>query len=271
MEKNEALRALVARTQVFLLDMDGTVYVGEKPIGDMAGTLAAVRASGRRIVYCTNNSSRGAESYKAKLRRLGLFAEEDTVFTSGMAAAALLKERYAGRRVYLVGTDALKAEFAADGIPLSESDEGAEVAVLGYDTSLTYEKLVRINRMLVQGKPYIATHADDVCPAEGVYLPDAGSFIQLLKRSSGREPDVICGKPHTVMGRMLTAALGVPASRVTMVGDRPYTDIRFGSNNGFGTLLVLSGECRAEQVASLPASDTPSAVAESLNEIAAYL
>ena len=267
----ERLRALAARTEVFLLDMDGTVYVGDRPIGNMAETLAAVRAGGRRIVYCTNNSSRSAASYEQKLRALGLFDARDTVFTSGMAAIGLLRERYAGKSVYLVGTDALKAEFMAAGVPLAETEEGAEVAVLGYDTSLTYEKLVRINRMLVQGKPYIATHADDVCPAEGVYPPDVGSFIQLLKRSSGREPDVICGKPHTVMGRMLTAALGVPADRVTMVGDRPYTDIRFGNNNGFSTLLVLSGETRAEQVPRLPASDTPTAVAESLNDLAAYL
>lgn len=265
------LGALVARTKVLLLDMDGTVYVGDRPIGNMAETLAAVRASGRRVVYCTNNSSRSAASYEQKLRALGLFDACDRVFTSGMAAIALLGGRYAGKRAYLVGTDALKAEFAAAGVPLAETEEGADVAVLGYDTSLTYEKLVRINRMLVQGKPYIATHADDVCPAEGVYPPDVGSFIQLLKRSSGREPDVICGKPYTVMGQCLTRLLGVPAANVTMVGDRPYTDIRFGNRNGFSTLLVLSGETRAEQVASLPASDAPTAVAASLNEIAAYL
>ena len=270
-QKKAALPALVARTQVFLLDMDGTVYIGDTPLSGMSGTLAAVRESGRRIVYCTNNSSRSAASYEQKLRALGLFDARDTVFTSGMAAIGLLKERFAGKSVYLVGTDALRAEFMAAGVPLAETEEGAEVAVLGYDTSLTYEKLVRINRMLVQGRPYIATHADDVCPAEGVYPPDVGSFIQLLKRSSGREPDVICGKPHTVMGRMLTAALGVPADRVTMVGDRPYTDIRFGNNNGFSTLLVLSGETRAEQVPQFPASDTPTAVAESLNDLAAYL
>ncbi len=267
----EKLRALIRRTEVFLLDLDGTVYVGERPIGEMAQTLAAVRASGRRIVYCTNNSSRSAARYEQKLRRLGLFDARDTVFTSGMAAAAYLDAHHAGRRVYLVGTDALKAEFRAAGVPLAESDGDADVAVLGYDTSLTYEKLVRINRMLVQGKPYIVTHADDVCPAEGVYPPDAGSFIQLLKCSSGREPDVICGKPYTVMGECLTRLLGVPAESVAMVGDRPYTDIRFGNNNGFGTLLVLSGECCAEQVAALPASDTPAAVAESLNAVKAYL
>ena len=143
----EPLAALVRRTEVFLLDMDGTVYVGDQPIGAMAETLASIRASGRRIVYCTNNSSRSAQSYAQKLRALGLFDARDAVFTSGMAAIALLKERFAGARVYLVGTEALKAEFSAAGIPLAVSDADADVAVLGYDTTLTYEKLVCINRI----------------------------------------------------------------------------------------------------------------------------
>ena len=126
-------------------------------------------------------------------------------------------------------------------------------------------------KLIVEGKPYLATHADCVCPAPGVYPPDVGSFIELLRCSSGRSPDVICGKPERVMGDMLMKKLGVSPSSVTMVGDRPYTDIRFGNNNLFGTLLVLSGETNAEEAARLPSSDRPSAIAESLNEVVKYL
>ena len=231
--------------------------------------LRALRAAGKRAVYCTNNSSKTAKEYVAKLSRLGLWEEGTVVYTSGMAAAEYIRANHAGKKVFLVGTDALKEEFSAAGIPLAEED--AEVAVLAYDTTLTYEKLVRINRMIVEGKPYIATHADDVCPAEGVYPPDAGSFIQLLYRSSGRLPDVVCGKPDTVMGRFLLARLGARAEEIAMVGDRPYTDMRFGNNNGFYTLLVLSGEAKAEDVPALPAGDKPFAVTGSLNDIVPYL
>ena len=173
----DKLRELAARARVFLLDMDGTLYLGDTLIGDMRGTLRALRAAGKRAVYCTNNSSKTAKEYVAKLSRLGLWEEGDLVYTSGMAAA-----------------------------------------------ELTYEKLVRINRMIVEGKPYIATHADDVCPAEGVYPPDAGSFIQLLYRSSGRLPDVVCGKPDTVMGRFLLAR----RSRARRA-PRPFVFCRNGS------------------------------------------
>lgn len=265
----DKLRELAARARVFLLDMDGTLYLGDTLIGDMRGTLRVLRAAGKRAVYCTNNSSKTAKEYVAKLSRLGLWEEGDLVYTSGMAAAEYLKANCAGKKVYLVGTEALKREFAEAGIPLAAED--AEVAVLAYDTELTYRKLENVNRMLVEGKPYIATHADDVCPAEGVYPPDVGSFIQLLHRSSGRLPDVVCGKPNTVMGRFLLDRLGVRAEETVMVGDRPYTDMRFGNNNGFYTLLVLSGEAKAEDIPALPASDKPFAVAESLNEIISYL
>ena len=270
METNEAkIRELVNNTQVFLLDMDGTVYIDDEPIGNMRETLSALRKSGRKIVYCTNNSSKTAEEYVRKLTRLNLYGEGDLVYTSGMATAEYLQEYYPKKRVYLVATDEVKREFIAAGIELCEKD--ADVAVLAYDTALTFEKIVRINELIVQGKPYIATHPDDVCPAKGVYPPDVGSFIQLLKRSSGRVPDVICGKPYTVMGERLTARLCVSPSAVMMVGDRPHTDIRFGNNNGFNTLLVLSGEMDENKAKTLQESDRPTAILSSLNDIVKYI
>ena len=263
-----ALAALVKETQVFLLDMDGTVYIEDELIGDMKNTLERIRRSGRRIVYFTNNSSKTAAEYEQKLVRLGIFGEGDFVYTSGIAAAEYLNEFYAGKKVYLVGTDALKGEFCAAGIPLTEGDD-AEVGVLAYDTTLTFEKLVRLNRLIVKGKPYIATHPDAVCPAKDVFPPDVGSFIALLECSSGKRPDVICGKPYTVMGNCIKRRLHLPPGKIAMAGDRPHTDIRFANNNGFHSLLVLSGETDARTAASSP--DRPDAVAESLNDIVRFL
>lgn len=262
---NEKLEELAARAKIFLLDMDGTLYLGDRLIGNMKETLAALRSAGKKLVYCTNNSSRSAQGYVQRLIRLGLWEEGDLVYTSGMAAVAYLKAHYADKKIYLVGTDDLKEEFAASGILLAEKD--AEVAVLAYDTSLTYQKLVNINTMIAEGKPYIATHADDVCPADGIYPPDVGSFIQLLYRSSGRLPDVICGKPGTLMGSCILSLLGADRGEIAMVGDRLNTDILFGINNGFATLLVLSGVTNAEQLAAVPEGQRPYAVTESFNDI----
>ena len=118
----DKLRELAARARVFLLDMEGTLYLGDTLIGDMRGTLRALRAAGKRAVYCTNNSSKTAKEYVAKLSRLGLWEEGDRVYTSGMAAAEYIRANHAGKKVFLVGTDALKEEFSAAGIPLAEED-----------------------------------------------------------------------------------------------------------------------------------------------------
>lgn len=264
------LKELVDKTRVFLLDLDGTVYLEDTPIGDMINTLAKVRASGRKAVYCTNNSSKTAAEYVKKLTRLGLWATGDEIVTSALATADYLNSRYPNANVYFVATDAVKAEFARMGVKVAEAKD-ADVCVVAYDTSLTFEKLAQANELIVKGKPFIATHPDDVCPAKGVYPPDVGSFLALLERSSGRRPDLICGKPFTVMGDYVAKVTGTEKAFVTMVGDRPHTDIRFGNNNGFHTLLVLSGETGAEKAATLTGADKPEVIADSLNDISPLL
>ena len=158
------LRQMTREAEVFLLDMDGTIYLDETPIGDMKNTLQALRRAGKKLVYFTNNSSKTAEEYENKLKRIGFWEEGDFVYTSGMATAEYLKEFYPEKSVYLVGTDVLKENFRQYGIRLTE--ESPDVCVLAYDTTLTYEKLKKINRYLVEGATYIATHPDDVCPSK---------------------------------------------------------------------------------------------------------
>lgn len=266
---NEMLKDWIKQIKIFLLDMDGTIYIGDKPIGGMCDTLAAIRASGRKVIYCTNNSSRTADEYVQKLKKIGLYDKEDEIYTSSMATIGYLNRRYRDKRVYVCATEAVKAEFAAGGIHLTEEDP--DVCVLAYDTELTYAKLEKMNYFLGKGAVYIATHPDDVCPAPEVYKPDVGSFIQLLRCSSGREPDVICGKPFQVMGEAILNRYHVSKEEIVMVGDRPHTDIRFGRNNGFHTILVLSGETDAQKSKTLPDTDTPDVILQSLNDVVEYL
>lgn len=258
---------IVRESRVFLLDMDGTVYLDETPIGDMKNTLSALRSAGKKLVYFTNNSSKTPEEYVAKLQRIGLWDERDLVYTSAMATAEYLQEFYPGKKVYLVATDAVKCSFADYGVCLTE--ETPDVCVLAYDTTLTFEKLKKINEFIVRGAVFIATHPDDVCPTKDVFMPDVGAFLALLKVSSGRSPDVICGKPYSVMGDCIRRRLGVNGGEVVMVGDRLHTDIRFGNNSGFHTLLVMSGETTPQIRDSSP--DHAEGELPSLNEIREYL
>ena len=129
------IEALLKKTNLFLLDMDGTLYIDDIPIGAVRETLARLRGAGKRLVYCTNNSSKTPEEYRAKLERIGLWGEGDFVYTSGIAAAEYLKKHHAGKSVYLAGREALKEDFAARGIRLTE--EKPDVCVLAYDTSFS--------------------------------------------------------------------------------------------------------------------------------------
>lgn len=256
MTKEELLR----HTEVFLLDLDGTVYLDDTPIGEMSHTLARLR-EGRRLVFLTNNSSKTAKEYEAKLRRIGLFSEEDGVYTSSMAMAEYLRRNFGEKRVFLLATDAVKEEFEEGGILLSDTDP--DVCVLAYDTTLTFEKLRRFDFFLRQGLPFLATHPDDVCPTKDGSMPDVGAFLALFERSSHRRSDFIVGKPNTAMGELLAEKYGVPLSNFAMVGDRMHTDIRFANSCGMAAVLVLSGETTRESMKAFP--DRPDLVLPDLN------
>lgn len=254
---------LLDTTDLFLFDLDGTLYLGDAPLAGAPEALARLRGMGKRVVFLTNNSSRTCAQYEARLRGMGLFERGDAVYTSACAAAEYLNANHAGAGVYALATDAVREELRAVGVALCE--ERPDVCLLAYDTSLTFAKLRKFNEFLAGGAAYIATHPDDVCPTAGVPMPDVGSFIALFARSCGRTPDVICGKPCTVMGECVARAFGVPASRTCMVGDRMYTDIRFANANGMRALLVLSGETTPAQMGQFP--DTPDVVLGSIAEL----
>ena len=239
----------LSELDAFALDMDGTLYIGDGLIGNIADTLSRLREMGKKLVYLTNNSSRSESSYREKLSRLGLWDVRDAVYTSGMAAADYLGRTCPGRRVHLLGTKALKEEFRAAGIALT--DGNADVAVLGYDTELTYAKLCAFTTCLRKGAVYLATHPDVNCPAPDEPLPDAGAFMKMIEAATGRTPEAVIGKPNPFMGEELSVRLGIPAGRIAMAGDRIYTDMKFAINCGMKSVLVLSGESsRADAEAS---------------------
>ena len=267
MIKKELFIEKLKTVRYFLLDMDGTVYLGDDLIGQMNKTLDYLRAQGKKIIYLTNNSSKSKIGYYEKLRRLDLYREGDEVYASGTATAEYLLNNHRGANVYLLGTEALKEEFLSAGITLV--DGFADVSVLAYDTELTYEKLCRFTYNVTKGSKYIATHSDVNCPASEVFVPDVGSFMALVERSTGKAPEVIIGKPFAYMGENLMRRLNAMNEEFIMVGDRLHTDIKFGNNCGFNTLFVLSGECTLDDLKSSDAD--PTFVLNELNDIVGFL
>jgi len=235
----------LSQTRAFLLDLDGTIFLGERLLPGAAEFFCYLDERGLQYLILSNNSSRTRLEYAQKLRRLGLDLPEDQFLISGEATALYLKKRHPGARLYVVGTPALEEEFARQGFTLT--DDSPDFAVLGFDTTLTYAKLRRLCELLAGGTPYIATHPDVNCPTESGFMPDIGSVIALVAASTGRKPDVIVGKPNRPMLEAVQAKLGVPVEQMCMVGDRLYTDIALGQT-GCATVLVLSGETRREDL-----------------------
>ena len=232
--------------RLFLLDMDGTLYLGDDVFPGAVDFINTLADTGRQYIYLTNNSSRAGTDYITRLRRLGFPCEAENVFTSGMATALYLNQHYAGKPVYLVGTQAFRRELLSYGIPLVE--EGAEIVVAGFDTELVYEKLDKAVHFLRRGAHFIAANPDWVCPMpRGEVLPDCGSICALLTASSGVNPNYI-GKPNRNMIDVISVMTGIPNEKICAVGDRLYTDIAVAQNAGSVSVLVLSGETDKKMV-----------------------
>lgn len=247
----ETIRGGLADIRCFLLDMDGTFYLGERLIDGSLDFLEALRRTGRDAWFVTNNSSKSASAYVEKLTRMGVpepFRHQ--VITSGHAAAHYLLERFPGGRGDLLGNDVLRAELTAMG--LSFTEEAPDYVLVAFDTTLDYARLCRICGHIRAGKPYIATHPDFNCPTEMGFIPDVGAFMALIEASTGRKADVILGKPYGGIVREAVMRTGYAPGEMAMVGDRLYTDVATGVNHGMTGILVLSGEAA---MADVDASD----------------
>lgn len=261
--KEEALQGV----KLFVLDMDGTVYLGNQPIKGSFDFIREVEASDDRdFIFFTNNASRVPSFYVDKLSKMGLQVDESKIMTAGDVTAEFLKVHYPGARVYLNGTPLLEENWRQKGIHLVEDDP--DVAVQSFDTTLTYHKLERICTYVRNGVPFIATHMDTNCPTEDGFIPDCGAICSLITDSTGVKPRFF-GKPWKETVDMISEITGYKPEEMAFVGDRIYTDVACGVNNGAKGFLVLTGEADMQTVAE---SDVkPTCIFESLNEMRKYL
>ena len=257
----------LAGIRLFLFDLDGTLYLGDRVFPFTLELLRTIRETGRRYLFLTNNSSKSVGDYVAKLNRLGIPAAESAFLTSAQATVWYLRRELPGARLYVCGTASLQNELAAGGFSIvNDTPDATECIVMGYDTELTYRKLLDVSRLLTErpGIPYIATNPDLVCPTEWGYVPDCGSVCGMIQTATGRVPKVI-GKPEPLMIRLAMERTGTPPDQCAVVGDRIYTDVKSGLNAGISGILVLSGETTPEILEA--SADKPSLVLRDAGEI----
>ncbi len=264
---NRDENGILRKVRCFALDMDGTIYLGERWIDGATDFLHKIEETGRDYVFLTNNSSKNAAVYVDKLHRMGLDVGEEKIVTSGQATIYYLKKHFPGAKVFLLGNPMLREEFTQAGIVLE--DRHPDVVVTAFDTSLDYAKLCLVCDHVRAGLPYLATHPDYNCPTETGFIPDVGAIHAFIHASAFRYPDRVIGKPNGDMIDYLCTRVSAEREQIAMVGDRLYTDIAAGRNNGLKSILVLSGEASLEDAR---ASDVkPHLIFDSVRELAALL
>ena len=250
----------------FMIDMDGTVYKGGKVIPGAVEFIAALKEKGIPFVFLTNNSSGNRGRYLSRLLGMGFDVDISNILTSAVATARYVLTERPGKSVYVVGSDEVVEEFREAGVNVV--DEDPDIVLLTFDRTITYDKINRAYRALVGGAEFIATHPDDLCPAEEGYDIDIGPFIRMFEQMCQTTATVI-GKPNRLMLEMAAREMGVDPSETVMVGDRLYTDIEMAVRAGTASILVLSGETTRGMLES--SGRHPTHVLDSVADIPALL
>lgn len=234
--------------KLWLLDMDGTIYIDNHIIDGSLEFLDAIKQSGGKYVFITNNSSKSVDNYINKLNNMGIASDIDSFFTSSQSTILYIKKNHPNKKVYCMGTKSLVTELGNAGIDVTtQYADDVGVVLLGYDTELNYQKLIDVCHLLKKDLPYIATNPDYLCPGIVSYLLDCGAMSVMLQYAVGRLPHFI-GKPSPYIVNDVMDKFGFHKNETIIVGDRLYTDIATGQNMGIDTICVLSGEATMDDI-----------------------
>lgn len=255
---------------LIVFDLDGVINLGNTPIPGAVETLHRLEAEGYRLAFLTNNSTRRRAEYVARITALGFPAREEQIMTSAYATALHLRaDGAAGRTVFVVGEEGLRAELREAGLRVLDEDDpdAADYVVAGLDRTLTYARLLRAHREIVEhGARFIATNRDATYPTERGTIPGGGCIVAPIECSTGVRALTI-GKPEPAVWLTLLQEYGEPPRNAVMVGDRPDTDIRGAKGVGLRTVLVLTGVTGPERVPTLTSEERPDAVLPDLRPL----
>jgi len=273
MQNNSTLHtphSTLKRKKFLIFDMDGTIYLGDRPLPGAVDLLTKLDSStGRRMIYFTNNASKDPGHYQKKLRRMGFPASKGQILTSADVLIKFLKLHRPNSSVYLLGTPELGEMFAQQNIRLTS--DVPDIVVTSFDTTLTYARLECACTYIRNGAEWLTTHPDINCPVENGYIPDCGAINELIRASTGKPLPKAFGKPCGEVVEMIEEIYGESREDMAVFGDRLYTDIALGKKNGLTAVLVLSGESSLEDAMALPENLRPDVIFENLEEAKKYI
>lgn len=231
-------RVIADGYDAFLLDLDGVLFRGDRPIARAPEAVDALRSLGKRLAFVTNNSSRTPQAVVMHLASVGVHAEPDEVETSALTTAAVLRDRSV-RTALVIGEEGLRTALASTGIGSVAGDADPDAVVVGWDRRVTYDDLREASLAVQRGATLFASNDDVSYPApDGYTWPGTGAILTALEVATGVRAEVF-GKPNPPILRAALQRAG--GGRPLVVGDRLETDIHGAANAGWDSALVLTG------------------------------
>ena len=267
----------------FVFDLDGTVYLGESALPTAVETITELRRRGKRTLFVSNKPLDPRSAYADKLTRLGIPTPPEDVITSAFVLGHHLARHLPDLRYYVVGEEKLRVDLRSHGLHVLDEfadqnppqdpkevidPDGIDAVIIAFDRTLDYRKLNTAYQALVNGARFFATNADKTCPMPGRAgsgIPDAGATIAALEHLTGRQLELLAGKPSPIIMQVALDLLGLPPDRCMMIGDRLETDMLMGQQAGMATAAVLTGAATRADIAAM--ENPPDYVIENLGDL----
>ena len=255
----------------FVFDIDGTVAWGTRPIPEAVAFILRLRETGRRVIFYTNNPNRSHAEAAAYLNAMGFETTSDEIVSSEDVAFAYLREHHPNGKVFIVGVPAMERHFVEAGFDVVGMDaERADTVLVGFDQTMTYDKITKAIRLILGGAVLLGTHPDRITPGQDGMVLDCGSICAMLASATEVEP-VYLGKPSPSGLSLLETVTGLRADEMCMVGDRLYTDVAFGNNAGMTSLLVLTGGTGRDEAMAAVGAEKPDVILPHLGYVTELL
>lgn len=236
-------------TKNYLIDMDGVLVHGNRLVPGAGEFIQRLKQRGRKFLVLTNNPMYTPGDLAHRLQSIGLDVPKEQIFTSALATARFLETQHANGKAFVIGESGLTEAIHNVGYILTETDP--DYVVLGETFSYNFDRITKAVRHIMGGAKFIATNPDPNGPTETGIVPACGAMAALIEKATGKGAFFI-GKPNPFMMRAALNYLGVHSEETVMIGDRMDTDVLAGIQSGLGTILVLSGVTRADQVPDFP-------------------
>jgi len=250
----------------YIFDVDGVILLGGEAIEGSGEAIRSLKGRGRKVAVVSNNSTRSREDYVEKMRENDLPIEEEELIPATSGTAQYLRERYASTKIFPLGGMGLLKELLLAGLKLVDDPGKAELLVTGTDPDLNYTRLRKATEILLNGAPWVTCNTDRLYPLTPQKLiPGTGLVVGALSYVTGREPDVVIGKPSTPLMEQALSSMGISREECLVVGDILDTDILAGKNAAISTALVLTGVTTREEAEK--SSIQPDYIIQSLEEL----